>query len=136
MFTQLRSQASADGLSELDLVHLGELTVELLNDKNLEISKVKPFFWRLVEVYVDRFQTLPFDARKALFSYLEMNDYPEDVMQQLVKQLELQFEKSHGRPLRKSTQLLAPQDALADEIRELRDSLKYAALVAEEIDES
>ena len=114
-----------------DLSELGELAIKLLNDKNLEVSKVRPFFWSLVETYVDRFGLYPFDVNKALFSHLELNDYPEETVQQLVKQLESQFEKTHGRPLRKSTQLLCQQDALDDEIKELRESLKYAAMVAE-----
>lgn len=114
-----------------DLTQLGERAIELLNDKNLEVSKVRPFFWSLVETYVDRFQLYPFDASKALFNQLELNNYPEDAVLQLVKQLESRFEKSHGQPLRKSTQLVCQQDALDDEIKDLRASLKYAAIVAE-----
>ncbi|GMR00992.1 MAG: hypothetical protein BMS9Abin19_0338 [Gammaproteobacteria bacterium] len=126
-FSQNRDAASPPA----DLSQLGELAIKLLNDKNLEVSKVRPFFWSLVETYVDRFNLYPFDVNKALFSYLELNDYPEETVQQLVKQLESQFEKTHGQPLRKSAQLLRQQKALDDEIKELRDSLKYAAMVAE-----
>ena len=114
-----------------DLTQLGERAIKLLNDKNLEVSKVRPFFWSLVEAYVDRFQLYPFDAGKALFNHLELNDYPEKAVLNLVRQLETQFEKSHGRPLRKSKQLICQQDNLDDEIKELRASLKYAAMVAE-----
>ncbi len=113
------------------LTQVAELAIKLLNDKNLEVSKVRPFFWSLVETYVDRFNLYPFDVNKALFSYLELNEYPEDKVLALVKQLESEFEKTHGRPLRKSKQLLCQQDALDDEIKKLRDSLKYAAMVAE-----
>ena len=121
-----------EGISHpVDLSQLGDFAIKLLNDKNLEVSKVRPFFWSLVETYVDRFGLYPFDVNKALFSYLELNDYPEEKVQQLVKQLESQFEKTHGRPLRKSTQQLCQPGALDDEIKELRDSLKYAAMVAE-----
>ena len=115
----------------LDLTQLGDLVAKLLNDKNLEVSKVRPFFWSLVETYVDRFQYYPFDASKALISHLELHDYPEEAIKQLVEQLESQFEKSHGRPLRKSPQRLTQHAALDDEIQELRDTLKYAAMVAE-----
>ena len=69
-----------------------------------------------------------------MFNSLELSDYPEDSVLQIVKQLESQFEKAHGRPLRKSTQLVCQQDALDDEIKELRASLKYAAMVAERDD--
>ncbi|RKZ56224.1 MAG: hypothetical protein DRQ44_16920 [Gammaproteobacteria bacterium] len=85
----------------------------------------------MVEAYVDRFQQYPFDINKALISYLEMKGYPEDTVLELIKQLEAQFELIHGRPLRKSTQLVSKLDALDDEIKQLRDSLKYAAMVAE-----
>ncbi len=131
-FSQSRDVGTAPiDLSQLDLTQIGDLTVKLFNDKNLEVSKVRPFIWSLVETYVDRFQLYPFDAGKALFNDLELNGYPEDVVKNLVKQLEARYEKEHGRPLRKSTQLLSPQDGLDDEIKTLRDSLKYAAMVAE-----
>jgi len=114
-----------------NLTQLGELAIQLLNDKNLEVSKVRPFFWSLVETYVDRFQLYPFDAKKALFCYLELNDYPEDTMLELVKQLEMQFEKSHGRPLGRPMPPSLQPDVLDDEAKVLRDSLRYAAKVAE-----
>jgi len=114
-----------------NLTQLGELAIQFLNDKNLEVSKVRPFFWSLVEAYVDRFQLYPFDAKKALFCYLELNDYPEDTMLELVKQLEMQFEKSHGRPLGKSIPPSLQPDVLDGETIGLRDSLRYAAMVAE-----
>ncbi len=134
-FSQSQDQLlSPAALAKLDLTQLGDLAIQLLNDKNLEVSKVRPFFWSLVETYVDRFDLYPFDVNKALFSYLELNDYPEETVLQLIKQLESQFQKTHGRPLHKSTQLLSQQGALDDEIRELRDSLRYAAMVAESED--
>lgn len=114
-----------------DLAQLGELAITLLNDKNLEVSKVRPFFWSLVETYVDRFQLYPFDVSKALFSYLELNDYPEKTVLQLVEQLESQFQKAHGRRLRKPEQR-EPRHVLPDDdLQQFRDSLKYAAMVAE-----
>jgi len=112
-----------------DLDQLGELAIELLNDKNLEVSKVRPFFWSLVEAYVDRFQLYPFDVSKVLFSHLELNDYPKDQMEKLVKQLESQYEKAHGRPLRKSAGPIERKGMIDEEMQRLRDSLKYAAMV-------
>lgn len=134
-FSQNRDASlSPSVLAKLDLTQLGDLASDLLNDKNLEVSKVRPFFWSLVETYVDRFNLYPFDVNKALFSNLELNDYPEEAVLQLVQQLESQFEKTHGRPLRKSAQRLCAQNALDEEIKKLRDSLKYAAMVAESDD--
>ena len=126
-FSQAREHIS----TPKNLDQLGELAIHLLNKKNLEVSKVRPFFWSMVETYVDRFQQYPFDTNKALFSYLELADFPEEEVQKLVEQLESQYEKSHGRPLRKSTQLLSKKDVLDDEIQDLRDSIKFAAMVSE-----
>ena len=126
-FSQSRKLTSTPA----NLDQLGELAIELLNKKNLEVSKVRPFFWSMVETYVDRFQQYPFDTSKALLSYLELANFPEDEIQKLIKQLEAQYEASHGRPLRKSTQLLSQKDVLDDEIKNLRDSIKFAAMVSE-----
>ena len=119
----------AEKQSPKDLDQLAELVIARLNDKNLEVSKVRPFFWSLVEAYVDRFQLYPFDVSKVLFSHLELNDYPKDLVEKLVEQLETEYEKVHGRQLRKSTELAERKDVLGDEIKHLRDSLKYAAMV-------
>jgi len=124
-------QLTRQELSRLDLTQLGELASQLLNDKDLKIGKVHPFFWSMVETYVDRFQLYPFDINRALFSYLELHDFPEESVQELIHQLESQFEEAHGRPLRRPTKRACQKDVLDDEIKELRDSLKYAAMVAE-----
>jgi hypothetical protein len=130
-FSQSRDRTS----TPTDLTQLGALAIRILNDKNLEVSKVRPFFWSLVETYVDRFHLYPFDVNRALFSHLELNDYPEEEVLQLVMQLESRFEKVHGRQLRKSKSLFSQPGSLDKEIKELRDSLKYAAMVAEGADE-
>lgn len=114
-----------------DLTQLGQRAIKLLNEEDLKVSKVKPFFWSMVETYVDRFELYPFDINKALISYLELKDFPEETMQQLVKQLESRFEKAHGRPLREDKHAGEQSAVLDSEIKELRDSLKYAAMVAE-----
>jgi hypothetical protein len=116
-----------------ELTQLGERAVELLKDKDLKVGKVKPFFWSMVEAYVDRFHYYPFDIYRALISYFESRDYPEEEVLKLVEKLESQFEEAHGRPLRKPIQSTHQhQDSdLDDEIKELRDSLRYAAMVAE-----
>lgn len=114
-----------------DLDQLGVLAIKMLNDKHLAVSKVKPFFWSLVEAYADRFDVYPFNMNKLLFNYLEMNDYPEEAVLELVKQLESQFEQVHGHPLRKPVPPVQQQAPLDDELKNLRASLKYAAMVAE-----
>ena len=100
-------------------------------NSDISYSVVVHIFWSLVEAYVDRFQLYPFDVSKVLFSHLELNDYPKDQVEKLVKQLESQYEKAHGRPLRKSTELVDRKDTMDEEMKHLRDSLKYAAMVDE-----
>jgi hypothetical protein len=114
---------------------LSEAVHHIFMDKNLEVSKVRPFFWLLVEAYVDRFQIYPFDIVKALFYYLESNDYPSDLMRDLVTKLEECYDKQYGEPMHKSTKLVCESDNLDHEVKELRESLKYAALV-DEIEEA
>ncbi len=79
-----------------DLEQLGEVIRQLLNEKNLEVSKVRPFFWSLVETYIDRFQLYPFDVIKVLFNYLELNGCPEDELHALIAQLDTLYEKNYG----------------------------------------
>jgi hypothetical protein len=115
----------------LDIDELSKLTRAMLMDKDLEVSKVRPFFWTMVETYVDRFQVFPFDAIKALFSYLELRDYPEQQLRDLVRQLEEIYQKQYGTPMRDSTPSAVSGENLDDEITALRDTLKYAAIVGE-----
>ena len=119
---------------QLDLDELSKITRDMLMDKNLEVSKVRPFFWSLVETYVDRFQVFPFDAIKALFSYLELRDYPEQQLRDLVEQLENLYQQQYGRAMHETTQPVTGGENFDDEISTLRETLKYAAIVGERID--
>ena len=76
---------------------LGELAQQLLNDKQLDVSKVRPFFWSLVETYVDKFQLYPFDASKALFVSLELNNYPREQLRDLIRRLEVVYESKYAQ---------------------------------------
>jgi hypothetical protein len=148
--TSLTGHGVSQPLSRSDYKHLSldDLSViirEMLMDKDLEVSKVRPFFWTLVEAYVDRFQVFPFDAIKALSGYLELQEYPQDEMRGLVKKLEKLHKKHHGTALREpeSWRGYEPRPAtgektvrsLDDEISELRETLKYAAIVGERLDD-
>jgi len=127
-FAQARSLKSApQNISQLSL-H----AQHLLNKKDLEVSKIRPFFWSMVETYVDRFQQFPFDVNRALFSYLEDREFPEHEVRALIEQIKVQFEKHHGKPLFKPEEM-AGHEGLDDEIRRLRDTLKYAAVVSEPV---
>lgn len=114
-----------------NLDQMSDAVRRLLMDSHLEVSKVRPFFWSMVEAYVDRFHMYPFDIVKAIFSYLESEDYPADEMRALVKKLEECYEQQFGEPMHKSTQLVCSDDGLDDEIKELRESIKYASMVGE-----
>ena len=113
---------------------LGEAIRDVLMDRYLEVSKVRPMFWHMVEIYTDRFQSYPFDAFKALYSYLEMKDFPADEMEAIINKLEQAYEKKHGHPVRRKSEVVEPEETIDDEIRELRDSLAYASLVDEELE--
>ena len=134
--SQVESPVDPENIS---LDELAEISRSLLMDENLEVSKVRPFFWTLVETYVDRFQIFPFDAVKALFSYLEIHDYPEAEIRDLVKRLEKRYKKQHGKPIQKSGNSPvsngAGEPTLDEEIKDLRETLKYAAIVGERIDD-
>ena len=123
----------------ISLDDMAEICRSMLLDDDLEVSKVRPFFWSMVEAYVDRFQVFPFDVNKALFSYLELSDYPEQEMRDLVKRLEKLYRKQHGSALRDSDDPpvgeLAGAQTLDEEISGLRETLKYAAIVGERLDE-
>ena len=123
----------------IGLDELTELSRNMLLDEDLEVSKVRPFFWTMVETYVDRFQVFPFDAIKALFSYLELHEYPEEELRDLVKRLEKLYKKQHGSSLSKSESEPSCDGAagqtLDQEISQLRETLKYAAIVGERLDE-
>ena len=136
---QTESQAEYHSeYNHISLEDLSKIARSMLMDKNLEASKVRPFFWTMVETYVKRFRVFPFDATTALFSYLELNEYPEDQLRDLVKQLEKLYKKQYGRPMREPEQQPASGDAgaqtLDDEINELRETLKYAAIAGERYD--
>ncbi len=136
---QTKSRAVSDSdYNHLTLDDLSTISRSMLMDENLEVSKVRPFFWTMVEVYVERFQVFPFDAIKALFSYLELHEYPEEQLRNLINRLEKRYKKQYGSHVRELEQRPASDDtgtqALDDEINELRETLKYAAIVGERLD--
>jgi len=135
-----RQAVSYSDHQHLSLDDLSKISRSMLMDKNLEVSRVRPFFCTMVETYVDRFQVFPFDAIEALFSHLKLHDYPEQQMRDLVKQIEKLYKKQYGRPLRGPEQPPAryelSSEMLDDEINELRETLKYAAIVGERLDDN
>jgi len=117
--------------SPKNLDQLGDLAKEMLMDPRLEVSKVRPFFWSMVETYVDRFQVYPFDMVKAMFCYLELTEYPEKQLRELIEKLEQTYKKQYGKSLRKPFSKAEDISPLDEEMTELRESLKYAAMFGE-----
>ena len=138
----LSDQAESQTYSYSDYKHLSlddlsTISRNMLMDENLEASQLRPFLWNMVEIYVERFQVFPFDVIKALFSHLELHEYPEEQLRDLVEQLEKRYKKQYGRSVREPVQPPAgcePGQLLDDEISELRATLKYAAIVGERLD--
>ena len=133
------------------LDELGEITRRTLADQNIEVSKVKPFIWSVIEAYTDRFQAFPFDVKKALFNYLELDERPGAELIELVERIEALYEKQQGQPMRKpESPVKAPEPPMAplitdmptleelldEELKELRETLKYAAMVGERLDDT
>ncbi len=111
------------------LDQLGKIAQQLLNDKDLEVSKVRPFFWSLVETYVDRFQLYPFDVSKALFCHFELHSYPAEELTELIEQLEQQYEKFHGYSLYATDKKSPPPLGQEDDVDILKGCLQYAAML-------
>lgn len=112
-----------------NLDELTQLARTMLMQEQLEVSKVRPLFWSMIEIYVDRFQAFPFDVVKALHSYLELIDCSSEEMHDIVKNIEEMHVSRYGHPMKQATQLISEKDTLEEEIKELRDSLKYASMV-------
>lgn len=127
VFAQARQFKSAPE----NISQLSQHAQHLLTRKDVEVSKLRPFFWSLVETYVDRFQQLPFDINRALFSHLESDGYPEHEVLMLIEQLKARYEDHHGKPLAEDVAAISGREQLDDEIRSLRDTLRYAAVVSD-----
>lgn len=124
-----RTRADDDSSPPKNLDELMQLARTMLMEEHLEVSKVRPLFWSMIETYVDRFHTFPFDIVKALHCHLELIDCSSEEMHAMVKNIEEVHVNRYGHPMKQSTKLISEKDTLEDEIKELRDSLKYASMV-------
>ena len=131
-----------DRSTDSDDIGFEELAAMIRNrvlDRNLGADDIRPLLRNMVETYVDRFQAFPFDVVESLFAYLALRDYPEEIMRDLVKQLEQRYKKQYGVSLRKTGNppvgSAAGQQTLDEEISQLRETLKYAAIAGERLDD-
>ena len=123
------------GHKKSSIDELKEIAREILMDEDLEVSKVRPFFWSMVEAYLDRFHQYPFDMVKAMICYLELRECPERQLEELMGQINDLYKKQYGKAMPEAEKPL-PQtgDTIYDEIRELRETLKHAAIVGERME--
>ena len=124
-----RTRVDNDTASPKNLDELTQLARTMLMQEHLEVSKVRPLFWSMIETYVDRFHTFPFDIVKALHCHLELIDCSSEDMHAIVKNIEEVHMNRYGHPMKQATQMLSEKETLEEEIKALRDSLKYASLV-------
>ena len=124
-----RTRADNESASPKNLDELTQLARRMLMEEQLEVSKVRPLFWSMIETYVDRFQTFPFDIVKALHCHLEVIECSSEEMHAIVKNIEEVHINRYGHPMKQATRLISEKDTLEEEIKELRDSLRYASMV-------
>lgn len=124
-----RTRADSESAPPENLYELTQLARKMLMEEQLEVSRVRPLFWSMIETYVDRFQTFPFDAVKALHSYLELIECSSEEMHAIVKNIEKVHINRYGRAMKQATQLIVKRDTFEEEVKDLRDSLKYASMV-------
>lgn len=136
-----RAESQAVYCSEYQHPGLDELSIisrNMLMDQDLDVRSVRPFFQATVDAYVERFQEFPFDPVSALFRHLEMREFREQQWRDLVCWIEERYQKQHGRLVRESEQQhddsMDGVQLLDDEVSELRERLKYAAIAGERID--
>jgi hypothetical protein len=101
---------------------------ELLIDPRLDVSVVTPLIYSLLETYLDRFQIYPFDEVSLLLNRLELDGYPAHALRELISRIEHAYEQNHGDAIHDSPQALA----MGDEFEGLRQSIRYAAMMAEQ----
>lgn len=101
---------------------------ELLQDSRLDVGVVTPLICSLLDTFVDRYRVYPYDEVGLLLARLEQDGYPAQALRDLISRIEQAYEQYHGEGLSYPQR----QAALADEFEDLRQSLKYAAMVAEQ----
>lgn len=131
--------AQSTASNALSFDELAAMACGRVRDVNLDAGDIGPLLRNMVEAYVDRFQAFPFDVVDTLFADLALRDFPEETMRGLVERLEQRYQEQYSVSLRKSGNPpvgnAADQPTLDDEISQLRDTLKYAAIAGERLDD-
>ncbi|MEJ2344623.1 MAG: MinD/ParA family protein [Gammaproteobacteria bacterium] len=74
--------------------------LEFVNRQETDAEQAKAMLEPLVEAFIDRFQRFPLDLRHFVYRSLELGDFPEDEIKDLVTTLETLYERRCQRPVR------------------------------------
>ncbi len=123
-----KSALSEPALSPASPETLADSTLRLLNEPETSQESANSFIHPLLKSYFDRFQAYPLDIMQALYQQLEVTDFPESDIKELVNTLESLFEKHYKKPLRNldSTviKLLADASGSEEKLELLNQQLK------------
>jgi len=107
---------------------LADSALRLLKEHETKQDSAKAFLEPLIKTYIDRFQNFPTNPYQTLYQQLEMRDFPEEDIHELVNTLESLFEKHYKKPLRNpdSTiiKLLADTSGSEEKLAHLNQQLK------------
>ena len=101
---------------------------ELLLDARLEVSVVTPLIYSLLETFIDDSRAYPFDEVSMLLSRLELDGYPAHALRELIIRIAEAYKQYHGEAIQQP----APGGVTDDEFEGLRQSVMYAAMIAEQ----
>lgn len=79
---------------------IGDRATQWLKQHAEDEHEAAEMVQRLVEAYVERFSKYPFDERKILYRALEIRDFPEKELHDLVLTLESLYERRYDQPVR------------------------------------
>lgn len=104
---------------------------ELLMDPRLDLSVVTPLIYSLLETFIDDFQQYPYDQVSKLLARLEQEAYPAHGLRELISRIEEAYGQNHNEAIHDTPHELATND----DFEGLRQSVRYAAMVAERDDQ-
>ncbi len=111
---------------------LADSALRLLKEHETKQESARNFLDPLIKTYVERFQSFPVSPYQLIYQQLEMSDFPEADIRELVNTLEILFEKQHKKPLRNlnSTiiKLLADAHGSEEKLKQLNRQLQQSFL--------
>jgi flagellar biosynthesis protein FlhG len=83
-----------------EAVNPAAAALEFVNRRETDAEQSKAMLEPLVEAFIERFQRFPLDLRHTVYRSLELGDFPEDDIRDLVMTLEALYERRCQRPVR------------------------------------